>query len=70
MVRIFEGFGFRAAGQKGSHLKLKRLGPDGGGQTLIVAMHPEMDKGTPRGIFVQACRFVSEAELRGWFHTE
>ena len=51
-------------------MKLKREGPDARGQTLIVPMHTELDKGTPRGVFVQACRYVSEAELRVWFYAE
>ena len=70
VVKVFEGFGFRAAGQRGSHLKLKREGQDGRGQVLIVPKHAELDKGTLRGIFVQGCRFLEEGALRSHFYSE
>jgi len=46
LVQIFSQFGFVRVGQKGSHVKLKRMSPQGEGQTLIVPMHSELDRGT------------------------
>lgn len=41
--------GFVVVGQRGSHFKLRRLGPGGEKQTLVIPNHPELDKGTTRG---------------------
>ena len=70
VVAIFAGFGFAVAGQKGSHAKLRRIGPDGRRQTLIVPLHAEMDKGTLRGLLAQGCRFVPAEELWPHFYAE
>ena len=70
LLRIFSLFGFRSLTQKGSHVKLRRVLPDGRRQTLTVAMHDEMDKGTLRAIFTQALRYIPEKDLRYHFYSE
>lgn len=70
LLRIFSLFGFRSLTQKGSHVKLRRVLPDGRRQTLTVAMHAEMDKGTLRAIFTQALRYIPEKDLRYHFYSE
>lgn len=36
---ILESCGFAVHGQRGSHIKLRRIGPGGAKQTLIVPAH-------------------------------
>ncbi len=70
VAKILVGFGFSLASQKGSHAKLKRLAPSGENQTLIVPLHRELDHGTLRAIFNQACRYIPADELTPhFFHT-
>lgn len=40
VVKIFNTFGFQIASQKGSHIKLQRILPDGTKQTLTIPMEP------------------------------
>jgi len=68
VVRIFSQFGFEIASQRGSHVKLRRVLPDGTKQTLTIPMHEELDKGTIRAIFRQALRYIPEEELRPHFY--
>jgi len=70
VVSILSQFGFEQAGQKGSHAKLRRLGPKGEKQILIVPMHSELDRGTLRAIFNQASRFVAASELEKQFYSK
>jgi predicted RNA binding protein YcfA (HicA-like mRNA interferase family) len=70
VVSILAELGFHTVDQRGSHMKLRRLGSHGEKQTLVVPMHDELDKGTIRAILRQASRFIPEAELRPRFYTE
>lgn len=67
-VEIFKSFGFVAASQKGSHVKLRRELTDGTKQILTIPLHKELDKGTLRAIFRQALRYVPEADLKPRFY--
>jgi len=66
IVAILAEFGFTVAGQKGSHIKLRRTYA-GNRQTLTIPRHKELDRGTTSAIFKQACRYISEDELRSRF---
>ncbi len=70
VIRIFRDFGFSLVSQKGSHAKLKRLSPNGETQTLIVPLHHELDRGTLRAIFNQACRYIPSEKLSPRFYAE
>ena len=67
VVRILESFGFSVASQRGSHIKLRRVLPDGTRQTLTVPNHREFDRGTVLGIYRQALRYIPEEELAPHF---
>jgi len=66
VVSIFRRFGFRVAGQHGSHIKLVR-DPPAGRQVLTIPAHRELDTGTLRAIIRQAGRFVAADELEPHF---
>ena len=68
-MKIFNTFGFQIASQKGSHIKLQRILPDGTKQTLTIPLHDELDKGTIKAIYRQALRYIPENELRDHFYT-
>jgi predicted RNA binding protein YcfA (HicA-like mRNA interferase family) len=70
LLRIFAGFGFEPASQRGSHVKLRRVLPGGVRETLTIVLHDEVDKGTLRAMFRQALRYIPERELRPHFYTE
>lgn len=70
IVAILQGNGFFVAGQKGSHIKLKRMLTNGVTQTLTVPNHDELDKGTLKAIYNQALKYISEENLRQHFYTE
>lgn len=70
LLRIFSGFGFHPASQRGSHVKLRRILPEGIRQTLTIVLHDEVDRGTLRAIFRQALPYIAEAELRPHFYSE
>ena len=57
-------FGFAVVATRGSHAKLRRTTSDGMRQTLTIPLHREPAPGTPRAIFRQACRYLSEEDLR------
>jgi predicted RNA binding protein YcfA (HicA-like mRNA interferase family) len=67
VIRILRGFGFEVISQRGSHAKVRRVIADGTQQTLHVPMHRELDTGTCRAIFRQACAFIPESELAPHF---
>jgi len=67
VVRILASFGFQVASQRGSHMKLRRVTPEGARQTLTVPNHRELDRGTLLGIYRQALRYLSEEELAPHF---
>jgi predicted RNA binding protein YcfA (HicA-like mRNA interferase family) len=70
LLRIFAEFEFRQFSQRGSHIKLRRTLASGIHQTLTIAQHSEVDRGTLHAIYRQALRFVSEPELRPHFYTD
>jgi len=63
LIRIFESLGFSIVGQKGSHVKIRRV-IDNNRQTLTVPDHKDLDKGTLKAIYNQALRYISESELK------
>ena len=68
VVRILSEFGFLTASQRGSHIKLRRILPDGSRQTLTIPNHRELDVGTLRAIYRQALRYIADEELRRHFY--
>jgi predicted RNA binding protein YcfA (HicA-like mRNA interferase family) len=70
VVRLLALFGFKVVSQKGSHVKLRRMEPGGGQQTLTIPDHKELDRGTLGAIYRQASRYISESELRRHFYAE
>ncbi len=70
VISILKRFGFTVRSQRGSHVKLRRELADGASQILTVPLHPELDTGTCRAIFRQACRFVAEKELIPYFYSD
>jgi len=68
VVKILSRFGFEVVSQKGSHVKLRRISPDGAKQTLTVPLHDELDRGTLKAIIKQASRFIPEEELKPYFY--
>lgn len=69
VITILSTFGFAVIRQKGSHVKLQRITNQGIRQTLTIPNHRELDRGTCRGIYNQAARYISETELRPYFFT-
>ncbi len=67
VVGILEAFGFEEAGQKGSHIKLKRTHSNGTKQVLIIPNHQELDKGTLKAIYNQALKYIPEQNLKSHF---
>lgn len=70
VVRIFSELGFLIASQRGSHIKLRRVLPDGTRQTLTIPNHRELDTGTLRAIYRQALRYIPDGELRDRFYSD
>ena len=70
VVRIFASLGFFKVVQRGSHVKLRRVLPDGLRQTLTIPAHAELDTGTLRAIYRQALRYIPESELHPHFYNE
>ena len=68
VISILRSFGFEVVTQRGSHVKLRRPGGEGS-QVLTIPSHRELDAGTLRAIFRQACRFIAEQDLRPRFFT-
>jgi predicted RNA binding protein YcfA (HicA-like mRNA interferase family) len=69
VVRILASFEFSVASQRGSHIKLRRVLPDGVRQTRTVPNHRELDRGTVLGIYRHALRYIPEEELAPQFFT-
>lgn len=67
VIKIFESFGFVIHGQKGSHVKLRRV-TESGKETLIVPNHKQLDTGTCRGIVRQASQYIPLADLAKLFY--
>ena len=70
VITIFSSLGFEQVAQRGSHVKLRRVLPDGTRQTLTIPVHDELDKGTLRAIYRQALRYVADADLQPQFYTK
>ncbi|MCX8184055.1 MAG: type II toxin-antitoxin system HicA family toxin [Crenarchaeota archaeon] len=68
VVKILSRFGFTIISQRGSHVKLRRILPDGTKQSLTIPLHEELDKGTLKAIYRQALRFIPEEELKPHFY--
>ena len=69
MIAIFSSFDFAVASQKGSHIKVVRMVEEKR-QILTVPNHKEIDKGTLKAIFRQACVFIPESDLNPHFYHE
>ncbi|MBD1925228.1 type II toxin-antitoxin system HicA family toxin [Trichocoleus sp. FACHB-90] len=67
VIDILAKFGFQVHSQKGSHIKLRRLGL-AGKETLTVPNHAELDIGTCRAILRQATKYIPESELYIYFY--
>lgn len=70
LVTVFGSFDFQRHSQKGSHLKMRRVGPRGAKETLTIPLHAEIDRGTVAAIYRQALRYLTEKELRPHFDLE
>lgn len=68
VIEILESFRFQVHSQKGSHIKLRRVG-ELGNETLIVPNHKQLDTGTCRAILRQASQYIAEEELFSYFYT-
>ena len=68
VISILNKFGFSFFAQRGSHIKLRRIGSAGDKQTLTVPSHDELDVGTLRAIIRQASRYVPEEYLKPYFY--
>ncbi|OHA03071.1 MAG: hypothetical protein A3J58_02760 [Candidatus Sungbacteria bacterium RIFCSPHIGHO2_02_FULL_52_23] len=69
VIKILGTFGFTVIQQKGSHVKLERI-QGGERAVLTVPNHTELVRGTVRAIFMQASRYIPEADLRRHFYTK
>ncbi|WNZ47792.1 type II toxin-antitoxin system HicA family toxin [Leptolyngbya boryana CZ1] len=67
VIAILKSFGFQVHSQKGSHIKLRRVG-ELGNETLIVPNHKQLDTGTCRAILRQASQYIPEEELFSYFY--
>ena len=67
VIAILEQFGFQVYSQRGSHVKLRRVS-ETGKETLTVPNHRQLDPGTCRAIYRQACRYITEADLFRYFY--
>lgn len=70
VVAILKSFGFRVVDQTGSHVKMKRKFLGMPSQTMTIPAHRVIDKGTTKGIFNQAKRYISESDLYPHFYTK
>lgn len=70
VIAVLGIFGFFEVSQKGSHIKLRRVTHTQDRETLIIPAHKELDRGTLRAIYRQACRYIPEDELRTHFFTD
>lgn len=70
IIKMLKDFDFLIAGQKGSHVKLRRTIQDDIKQTLTIPKHKELDKGTLKAIYNQALRYIPEIDLRNRFYKD
>jgi predicted RNA binding protein YcfA (HicA-like mRNA interferase family) len=69
VIAVLQRFGFAVVSSRGSHVTLKRIW-QGEDQTLTIPNHPELDSGTLKAIFRQACRYIPPDELKKSFYSE
>ncbi|MBI3442995.1 MAG: type II toxin-antitoxin system HicA family toxin [Candidatus Sungbacteria bacterium] len=69
VIKIFLSFGFEMTSQRGSHVKLRRILPNSSRQTLTIANHPELDRGTLHAIYRQGSRYIPDSELNPHFYS-
>jgi len=69
IIKIFINLGFFIIGQKGSHIKLRRI-IDNEKQTLTIPQHKELDKGTLNAIIQQSSVYISKEEIAKYFYTK
>ena len=69
VISILEMFGFAVYGQKGSHIKLRRVNA-AGKETLMIPERKQIAKGTLREIFKQASAYIPQSELRQHFYND
>ena len=69
VITILERFGFALVSWRGSHVKMRRMWM-GEKQTITIPNHPELDPGTCRAIFRQACRYINPDELKPYFYSD
>lgn len=67
VVAILTKFGFKFHTQRGSHIKLRRITPQGYKQTLTIVAHKEIDTGTLHAIFRHASKYISEENYTSIF---
>ena len=67
LLKIFAKYGFEKIDQRGSHVKIRRIGLNGK-ETLTIPMHTEIDKGLLKQIFTQSSQYISENDLRADFY--
>ena len=67
VIAILERYGFVMHNQKGAHVKMRRH-IAGMTQTLVIPLHDTLAKGTVKGIFNQASRYIPAAELQPHFY--
>ena len=69
VLGALQSLGFEVRSQKGSHVKLRRIGPSGQRQTLTIPNHSELDTGTLRAIIRQAKQYISMDDLYRLFYS-
>jgi predicted RNA binding protein YcfA (HicA-like mRNA interferase family) len=70
VIAVLAIFGFVEESRRGSHVKLRRTGPSGERQMLIVPNHTELAKGTLRAIYRQSLKYIYEEKLNPYFYSE
>ena len=70
VVDIMRTLGFEVYSQRGSHIKLRRIGVTGEKQTVTIPLHAELDVGTLRAIVRQILRYIPETKLQSYFYTD
>ena len=69
VVRIFERLGFYVVSQRGSHIKLQRILPDGTKQGLGLPNHKTIARGTLTAIYGKARLYIDEVDLDKYFRS-
>lgn len=67
VVAILERYGFVIHSQKGTHVKMRHR-TAGITETLVIPLQDTLAKGTVKGIFNQASRYISITELHPHFY--